>query len=134
MPSASSNMTTGMSSQQAKRNQMDLYASIRTNSLDSLRVDVESLIPTEEPMSYLGTRPFFDPWRTKETFATAPFIEVTKAKRKRSGAALVMSATGSQPGAIGREADTVRLKVAKVGVLGRKGRFPPTRYESLATS
>lgn len=110
-----------MSAQQAKRNKTDLYASLRANSLDSLRVDVETLIPTDDPMSYLGTRPFFDPWRTKETFIAAPFIEVTKAKRKRSGAALMISAAGAQPGAVDREIETARLKVAKVGVLARKG-------------
>jgi hypothetical protein len=112
-----------MSSQQTRKSGSDLYDWIRSNALTSLKIDVEPLIPKETPYSYIGTRPFFDPWQPKEAFVTAPFIEVVKPKpRRRSGATLIQNATGPpQLGAVDREDPIVRLKVAKVGLLSRKG-------------
>jgi len=116
-------MTDGMSSQQSRRSRSDLYDWIRTNSLAGLRIDIDSVLPHETPLSYIGTRPFLDPWQPKEAFATAPFIEVVKSKpRRKSGATLMANATGPpQLGAVDREDPIVRLKVAKVGLLSRKG-------------
>jgi hypothetical protein len=121
--SATSATTDGMSSQQSRKSRSDLYDWIRSNSLASLRIDVESVLPQNTPLSYIGTRPFFDPWQPKEAFATAPFIEVVKPRtRRKSGATLLVNATGPpQFGAVDREDPIVRLKVAKVGLLSRKG-------------
>jgi hypothetical protein len=116
-------MTDGISSQQSRRPKSDLYDWIKSNSLASLRIDIETILPEGSPLSYIGTRPFFDPWLPREAFATAPFIEVVKPKpRRKSGATLIVNATGPpQLGAVEREDPIVRLKVAKVGLLSRKG-------------
>jgi hypothetical protein len=112
-----------------KNNKVDVYHLIVRGITGTLRVDVQSRIPSESPYSCLGTRPFLDPSELHRSFANAHTLQIVAPKPRRKSSATLMEPTrprGSSIGASGAPApdSDLTLKVTKVGLLSRKGKRP----------
>ncbi|KAK7058815.1 hypothetical protein VNI00_001439 [Paramarasmius palmivorus] len=114
-----------------KGGKVDPYYLITNNLLGPLRVDVEELIPLNDPYSYEGTN---GPWDEKdllESFAQPSVIEVTSDTSKGNPVFFSLSVAGGPPSplvsTLGTPAldrapapEPIILKITKVGVLNRK--------------
>lgn len=106
------------------------------NHLDPLRVDIESIIPQNNPYSYLGTAESWDYNELQRAFALAEVIELGNREGMQKQAPpnmafagftstapsilpLAMSShSGMAPAAF---SEVWTLKLTKVGLLNRKG-------------
>lgn len=127
---ASSPATGSTTNLLGRGSKIDPYYLITRNLLDSLRVDVESFVPLENPYSYEGT---LGPWNEEElrhAFAKAGVIEINTFDNRRMSqqpyfalsvnglSSPMMSSIGALPEPVVREMMTI--KVTKVGLLNRK--------------
>lgn len=109
------------SASSARSSKLDIYALLKSGKMKSLQVEVLSKMSLVDPVSYYGSRPFFDFGAVRQAFEKAPSMEVSKpATRRSSGSKLMVGGSTNSP-SLGREGAIVGLKIVKVGLLSRKG-------------
>ncbi|KAG8811794.1 hypothetical protein FRC17_002321 [Serendipita sp. 399] len=134
----------------SKSNKIDPYYLIASDLLDSLRIDVESLVPSQEPFRYLGTAQSWDHEELRQAFAQACIVELgDRASSQRQSAANMHLAfagftstapsvlpftlsthAGMSPAAFN---DVWTFKLTKIGVINRKGQSIPLFYSQTPT-
>ncbi|KAK8850524.1 hypothetical protein IAR55_004442 [Kwoniella newhampshirensis] len=105
----------------SKSSKVDVYHMIVRGLLGTLRVDVERLVPADNPFSCLGTRPFLDCDGLSRAFASAHSLLIPsptlQSQKKMTGKMAPATKRGGSEGTA--EAEMI-LRVTKVGLLSRK--------------
>ncbi|KAG6878425.1 hypothetical protein C0993_007026 [Termitomyces sp. T159_Od127] len=127
--STSMNLMTTPPTPISKASKIDPYYLIANNLLGPLRVDVDTLIPRENPYSYEGTAGPWDEAQLQRSFAMANQIEVSAADAGRASPFFSKGTIGGFAGPSGNDrminppisaGEIWSLKLTKVGLLTRK--------------
>ncbi|KAG8818004.1 hypothetical protein FRC18_000291 [Serendipita sp. 400] len=128
---------TSNSSFLSRSTKIDPYYLIASDLLDSLRIDVETLVPSQEPYRYLGTAQSWDHEELRQAFAQACIVELGDREHSRRQSAANMhlafagftntapsvvpltlsTHAGMSPAAFN---DVWTFKLTKIGVINRK--------------
>ncbi|WRT70699.1 uncharacterized protein IL334_007697 [Kwoniella shivajii] len=112
------------------KTKIDVYHMIVRGLLGSLRVDIEHQIPSENPFSYMGSRPLMDLDQLCRSFAEANSLIIPSFigsdHRRRTPGKLTTPARRYTVGAKDEKLEDLVLRVVKVGLVSRKDDTDPT--------
>lgn len=115
----------GGSSGPVRAGRVDVYDMIASNTIMTLRANVEGLIPPDSPFSCMGTMSFLDCDRLQRKFADAHPLQYVKSRPRRKSSVTMPALPGSLGAADGKSTpkeELQTLKVTKVGLITRKGK------------